>query len=246
MDQPMTCADTPGKGKMLAVEDERIESARGDLADTPERVAAEASGGSGWVTTRIAAEALGVNPRTVRAYIERGDLEARAEGEGIQKAYLVSIDSVYALRDRRGGAAGKSRRSGAEGREKSAGSSDFAGPSGDVSGGAAGVPAEELTGMIRDLTADLMRRTADAAELRTRLELTAQAESTLRESLERERERADRLEAELREARKPPPEPRDASETISEGAGRGEVAPDPQEPAQRRERSWWRRFFGFE
>ena len=48
--------------------------------------------------------------------------------------------------------------------------------------------------MIRDLTADLMRRTADATEMRIIcLELTAQAESTLREPLERAR--ADRLEA---------------------------------------------------
>jgi hypothetical protein len=35
------------------------------------------------------------------------------------------------------------------------------------------------------------------------LELTEMAESTLREQLERERERADRLEEELRDARRP-------------------------------------------
>ena len=235
---------------MPTVEDERIETAHGDLADAPERVSADSTGGSGWVTTKVAAEALGVNPRTVRAYIKRGDLKARSEGEGIQKAYLVSIDSVYTLRDRRRATAGKPRRSGAEAREKSARTSDSAGRDGSTPGVAAGVysgvPAEELTGMIRDLTADLMRRTADAAELRTRLELTAQAESTLREALERERERADRLEAELREVRNPPPEPRDAPETASEGEGRGEVPPESQEPAERRSKSWWRRFFGFE
>ncbi len=231
---------------MPTVEDERIEAARGDVAGYPGRVAADAAGGSGWVTTKVAAEALGVNPRTVRAYIERGDLEARSEGEGIQKAYLVSIDSVYTLRDRRGATGGKPRRSGAEGREKSARTSDSAGRNGSTPGAAAGVssgvPAEELTGMIRDLTADLMRRTADAAELRTRLELTAQAESTLREALERERERADRLEAELREVRNPPPEQRDAPETASKGADRGDEVPSEQhEPAQRR--SWLYRFF---
>lgn len=234
---------------MPTVEDERTEATRGDLAGIPERMSADTAGGSGWVTTKVAAEALGVNPRTVRAYIERGDLEARAEGEGIQKAYLVSIDSVFALRDRRGASAGKPRRSNAEVRGKSAGSSDPVGRSGSTPGGAAGAPAEELTGLIRDLTADLMRRTADAAELRTRLELTAQAESTLREALERERERADRLEAELathREVQKPSAEPRDAPETASPRSDRGTVPEDSQEPAQRRERSWWRRFFGFE
>jgi septal ring factor EnvC (AmiA/AmiB activator) len=38
--------------------------------------------------------------------------------------------------------------------------------------------------------------------LEARLELTEQAESTLREQLQRERERADRLEAELIEVRR--------------------------------------------
>lgn len=230
-------------GKMPIVEDELTEAPRGDLPGAPGRVAADAAGGSGWVTTKVAAEALGVNPRTVRAYIERGDLEARAEGEGIQKAYLVFIDSVYALRDRRGASAGKPRRPGAEDREKSARTSDPAGRNGSILGGAAGVPAEELTGMIRDLTADLMRRTADAAELRTRLELTAQAESTLRESLERERERADRLEAELREARRATPEPRDAPETASPRSDEGTSPENSQEPVERR--SWLLRWFGF-
>jgi hypothetical protein len=37
--------------------------------------------------------------------------------------------------------------------------------------------------------------------MRARAELTATTESTLREQLERERERADRLEAELRDER---------------------------------------------
>jgi|SRR5215216_1974240 len=40
-------------------------------------------------------------------------------------------------------------------------------------------------------------------EMRARAELTAVTESTLREQLQRERERADRLEDELREARTP-------------------------------------------
>jgi hypothetical protein len=232
------------------VEDEHTEIPRGYIADTPERVLADDPGGSGWVTTRVAAEALGVNPRTVRAYIERGDLEARSEGEGIQKAYLVSINSVYAIRERRGASRNNPRRSGAGIREESVRSAASAGRRGETPGSSAGVPAEELTSMIRDLTADLMRRTADVAELRTRLELTSQAESTLQaererllEDLARERERADRLEAELRETRGPSPEPQEVPETAPESAGNEEVAPEPQEPAQRR--SWLHRvFFG--
>ena len=232
-------------GKMLGMDEERTESARGDLAGVP----ADLPGDSGWIKTRVAAEALGVDPRTVRAYIARGDLVAKSEGEGIQKAYLVSIDSVYALRDSRGSSARKPRTSRAGVREKSARNADLAGARGDATGGARGIPAEDLADIIRDLAAEAARRSAEAAEFRTRLELTANAESTLREQLERERERADRLEAELaslRETRERVSEPRNAPKTASEGEAR-EMSPEPQEPAERHSRvPWWRRFFGFE
>ena len=76
-----------------------------------------------------------------------------------------------------------------------------------------------------------------------RLELTAVAESTLRESLERERERADmereraealQLEAErLREQLAEVSSPQRASKNALGTA-----------PVEDR-RSWWRRFFGF-
>ena len=62
--------------------EEPTESICGDFAGIPEGTPAGVPGGSGYVTTKVAAEALGVNPRTVRAYIERGDLVAKAEGEG--------------------------------------------------------------------------------------------------------------------------------------------------------------------
>ncbi len=96
------------------------------------------------------------------------------------------------------------------------------------------------------------RRSAEAAEFRTRLELTANAESTLREQLERERERADRLEAELaslREARQPPPAPPGASETVAESLRGTDDTPtdwEDRETVVQRRSSWWRRFFGFE
>jgi uncharacterized protein with von Willebrand factor type A (vWA) domain len=65
-----------------------------------------------------------------------------------------------------------------------------------------------------------------------------------RERAEAERERADRLEAELREVRKPPSEPQDVSKTVSKDvSGGGEVPPsDTEEPRA----SWWKRFFGFD
>src|SRR5687768_7704756 len=58
-------------------------------------------GTSGWVNTDVAAEALGVSSRSVRNYILNGYLAARKEKEGINERYVVSVDSLYALRDRR-------------------------------------------------------------------------------------------------------------------------------------------------
>ncbi len=179
-------AVTPGLG---GGEDTTTHSAEdsalgGKTADDPTDI----RGSSGWVTTKVAAEALSVDPRTVRTYISRGELEAKVEGEGVEKTYLVSIDSVYSLRDRRG--AKRKIRDGT--REKS----------GSVSGSAEG--AEEFAGMVRELTSELIRSTSEAAELRARLELTERAESSLREDLERVREErarhqeeAERLRAQL-------------------------------------------------
>jgi hypothetical protein len=47
---------------------------------------------------KVTAEAIGVDPRTIRTYIRNGELEAKSEGEGVEKAYLVDIESVYELR----------------------------------------------------------------------------------------------------------------------------------------------------
>jgi hypothetical protein len=156
----------------------------GNEADT----IADVRGSSGWVTVKVAAEALGVDPDTVRTYVSRGDLEAKVEGEGVEKTYVVPIDSVYALRDHRGA----SRKTPHSSREKSAG----------MGGGAEG--AEDLVEHIRELTSELIRSSSEAADLRARLELTERTESSLREDLERvreerqrHREEADRLRTEL-------------------------------------------------
>ena len=156
------------------------ESTRGNLADG----GAKARGSSGWVTTKVAAEALGVDPRTVRTYINRGELDAKVEGEGVEKTYLVAIDSLHALRVRRG----FPRKNRARAREKSA----------KVVDGAEG--SEDYADMVRDLTDRLIRLSSETAELRTRLELTVEAESTLQEERDRlrqdwEQERQERLDS---------------------------------------------------
>lgn len=182
------------------------------------------TGNGGWVTTRQAARALGVIPRQVRNYIAACDLEGRKEGKGVNERWLVSISSVDALRQKRhseGKLPGKHR--------------EVAGAAED-----ARQSSGETAELIRELAARLEDVQYELGRAEGRLELTTQAESTLREQLAREQERADRLEAELREARKPPAEPRDAPETASEGTGKVDP-PEPQERSDRR--SWWRRLF---
>ena len=132
------------------------------------------AGESGWVTTQVAAEALGVDPRTVRTYISRGILKARVEGEGVEKAYSVDIDSLSALRDARKSSGKRPRKI----REKSADAEDFA----------------EL---IRDLTAQVVERSSEAADLRARLQLTERTQSSLEEEARALREERDHLRAEL-------------------------------------------------
>jgi transposase len=217
---------------------------RGDLADQ-----------SGWVTTRVAAQALRIDPRTVRKYIKQGKLEARVEGEGVEKTYLVSIDSIYALRGR------EPERTGPRMVRE------------NVPREAAGsAVSEDLVALVRDLTTEVSRRSSEAAELRTRLELTERAESSQREALEQRletervrreqaeqdrdklaeekaaerlrREEAEREREELRQRLEAAVEAREPLQTPSEGPDRGDVPPGSEHPVERP--SWWRKFFGFE
>ena len=187
---------------------------------------------SGYITTKQAAKALGVSRRTVQSYVRRGELEAVVEGEGVEKTFFVSIDSLNALRER--------RRISGEGTPGRAGVAPGTSAASEIPTNAAkgtGELAPELIEVVQDLQYRLGRAEAQ-------VELTARTESTLREQLAREQERADRLEAELREARKPLRDVRGSAVTVTEGTDRGEASPGPQEPPERR--SWWRRFFGFE
>ncbi len=152
---------------------------------------------SGWVTTKVAAKALGVSRRMVQEYVRRGELRAITEGRGVNKRYYVSIDSLNVLREL--------RRRGAKDSSESTNSSSVSGRTANLV-----QDIDEGTGEVLYRTIErLEARTAEAAELKTRLELTAQAETSAREErerlladLERERERADRLEVELRRSRR--------------------------------------------
>jgi hypothetical protein len=59
---------------------------------------ADTFGESGWITTEVAARAVRVSPRTIRRYIDQGKLEAKPQGEGVRREWLVSVDSLHALR----------------------------------------------------------------------------------------------------------------------------------------------------
>ena len=224
------------KGKICPAMEEDVEPRRrndGHKADTT-------GGGSGWTTTDTAARALGVSPRTVRRFIERGDLEGRKLKDGIVETWEVSIDSLQNLRDRRG----------PEGRVRQADRRETA------QGHSSTDTSSDIADIVRDLTADLIRASSEATEYRVRLELTERAQSTLEEQLIAERvsrEQAERERDELRKRLESLQEMRDALKTGAEPAESTDAPPEQGDaetatlaPTTPERRSWWRRWFGFD
>jgi hypothetical protein len=126
---------------------------------------------SGWTTTAAAAKALNVSPRTIRLYIEKGELEGRLEEGTDKRIWLVSIDSLNTLRAKRG-------------------------TSGIVPDESPEI-AETVPEAMRELALRLESRAAEAAELRIRLELTEKTQSTLEQERNQLQERVEKLETEL-------------------------------------------------
>jgi hypothetical protein len=209
-----------------------IRENHGEAPENPGGQEEGRSEGSRWVSTKHAAKALGVSRRMVQEYVRRGTLEALTEGQGVSKTYYVSTDSLHALRERRGRQANPASQRG----EVSSSLSNAPKHDGSI--------GETIGAVLREAIERLEARTAEAAQLKARLELTAQAESSLREALEQERERTNRLEAELREARSSSPASPDSSGTVSSGAAstEGEEALGETQETLRR-RSWLYRFF---
>ena len=189
------------------------------------------SGESGWITTDVAARAVRVSPRTIRRYIERGELEAKPQGEGVRREWLVSVDSLHALR---------ATRTTAEGVPEAVRGMEY---------------ADSIADVVREMSARLESRAEEAAELRVRLELTERAQSTLaderrqalqdlederrrREEAEREREGLRRELQALKEARESPEGPGPTGDATRAFG----VAHEGTEAPERR--SWWRRVFG--
>ena len=186
---------------------------------------------TGWVTTGVAAKAVRVSPRTIRRYIDQGKLQAKPQGEGVRREWLVSVDSLHALRASRTN-------------------------EGDVPDVSPGVePVDSIADVVREMSARLESRAEEAAELRVRLELTERAQSTLEDErrqavqeLEHERRRREEAEQEREDLRRELQalrEARESPETVEEEPQRAELRPDAsgaQEGVQRR--PWWRRVFG--
>jgi hypothetical protein len=126
---------------------------------------------SGWTTTAAAARALGVSPRTIRLYIERGELDGMLDTSTEKRIWLVSIDSLNTLRAKRG--------------------------TGGIQPESNPEVAETIPDAMHDLAVRLENRAAEAAELRTRLELTAKTQSTVEDERRQLQERVDELQAEL-------------------------------------------------
>ena len=186
---------------------------------------------SGWTTTKQAAKVLGVSRRSVQSYVRRGLLVAREQGEGVNKTFLVSIDSLNALHDRR--------------RREASDAAKFAEASAESE-----KEANQSTNVgeaLRHAIERVEERTAEATELRIRLELTEQAESTLREELaeeRRRREEAERARDDLRQRLDALREARESPETVEEEPERAEPRPATGGDQEPKQRPWWRRVFG--
>ncbi len=210
---------------------------------------ADLSSESGWVTTEVAARAVRVSPRTIRRYIDQGKLEAKPQGEGVRREWLVSVDSLQGLRATRPLGEESPRRVRAEATDNNVATS-----------------ADSIADVLRDMSARLEWRAEEAAELRVRLELTERAQSTLEEErtraleeLAEERQRREEIEAERDELRrrlgvseagpdspqspdpteKTPPDAPGGAHEATEHPPQAQEATEPAEP-----RSWWRRMFG--
>jgi hypothetical protein len=191
---------------------------------------ADLSSESGWVATDVAAKAVRVSPRTIRRYIDQGKLKAKPQGEGVRREWLVSVDSLHALRASR------------------TIEEEIPDVDRDVE------YADSIADVLREMSARLESRAEEAAELRVRLQLTERAQSTLEderrqvlqelEEERRRREEAERQREDLRRELEALREPRESPEAAEEQQGRGQPhsdVPGPQEGAQR---PWWRRVFG--
>ena len=222
-------ADTTGE-----TTDEGIDEAGESLRDE--------ANASGWTTTKQAAKVLGVSRRSVQGYVRRELLEAIEEGEGVNKRFLISIDSLNDLLDRRRREANEAAKFAASSEETEQAANLYA----------------NTSDALRHAIERVEVRTAEATELRIRLEITEKAESTLRAELEEERRRREQAERErdqlrreldaAQEARESPVTSSGSPEVVTPGPASGGLQTARERPfaevARVERRRFWRRMFG--
>jgi DNA-binding transcriptional MerR regulator len=161
-----------------------VEANGEDGRGTSQKAGRTPSAGSGWTTTKVAGKALDVSPRTVQSYIRRGLLDGKTEGEGVKRAWLVSVDSINALR------AERLAEDGGEG----------------FRDGSAEALAESIGEAVQNISTRLAEESAKAARLEERLAITERAQSTVEEEARALREENERLRCELKGLREKPEE----------------------------------------
>ena len=183
------------------------------------------------MTVQEAADAFGVTVEAIRGRMHRGKYLKEKDGEG-RVWVLLSPDQ---LPNGRGEVRERfTERSGLRSGERSRADGPNVYKRRDFD-------AEELVEEMRSRIEDLRDQLAEEREARRRADMIVMQLTQTNAALAA---RVPELEA------SPVEEPRDGRETDAEGPGVEEEAPGNdagvQTGAQRRERPWWRRFFGFE
>ncbi len=170
------------------------------------------------MTVQEAAATLGITVEAVRGRMHRGKYGREKAEDG--RVYVVLTPDQLANVDERSDERSEERS--AHVRERSGGSGEL---------------VEELRDHVAFLRAELEARNEEIHRREEEHREEARRKDTIIAQL------AQRI-PELEAPRESPPEPREASETVSEEAEKG-TSPE-QQPSPRRERSWWRAFFGLE
>ena len=184
------------------------------------------------MTVQEAAAALGITVEAVRGRMHRGKYGREKAEDG--RVYVVLTPEQLANVGERSDERSEATRPPAaeHSEERSAHVRERSGGSGEL--------VEELRDHVAFLRAELEARNEEIHRREEEHREEARRKDTIIAQL------AQRI-PELEAPRESPPEPREASETVSEESEEGTTGfPEQQEPSPRRERSWWRAFFGLE
>ena len=183
------------------------------------------------MTVQEAAAALGITVEAVRGRMHRGKYGREKAEDG--RVYVVLTPDQLANAGERSDERSEATRPRAaeHSEERSAHVRERSGGSGEL--------VEELRDHVAFLRAELEARNEEIHRREEEHREEARRKDTIIAQL------AQRI-PELEAPRESPPEPREASETVSEESEKGTMGSPEQQPSPRRERSWWRAFFGLE